>query len=432
MIGFYTAGSRICRGLAAGVALLLCASAAAAAAEGAEQRTIALAEADLPMQVLPADGARLLLWLPPEDGPAPRQLPTARALADAGIEVWMPDLHAAWFLAPGNYSLADVPPESVAALVDAAAATGKQVFLIAGGRTGQLALATARAWQQRPARQGRLGGLVLLYPKLYGRTPQGGEDARFAPIVHATNVPVYLMQPENSSGWWRIVDVAAGLQTGGAAVYVQKLPGVSDGFEVRDETRPGEPEMTARLPLLLGNALALLEAAGPAPTAAAPLAQPVGTDAKDAGADLLRPVREPFPAPPLTLSDLAGRAVDLGALRDRVVLVNFWATWCPPCVEEIPSLDRLHGRLAPRGFEVLAVDVGETREQVRDFLRERPVGFPVLLDTAGDTFKRWKAYAFPTSLLLDRQHRVRYAVYGAFVWDSPEVIEVISRLLDGS
>jgi thiol-disulfide isomerase/thioredoxin len=428
--GFYTGVSWIYRRPAAWAALVLCAL--ATAAEGAEQRTVALAEADLSVQVLAADGPRLVIWLPPEEGPSPRQLPTARALADAGIEVWMPDLHAAWFLAPGSHSLADVPPESVAVLVDAAAATGKQVFLLAGGRTGQLALATARAWQQRPARQGRLGGVVLLYPKLYGRTPQGGEDARFAPIVHATNVPTYVMQPENSSGWWRIVDVAAALQTGGAAVYVQKLPGVSDGFEVRSQTRPGEIEMTDRLPATMQNALALLEAAGPAPAAAAALAEPAPAGGRDAGADLLRTVREPFPAPALVLAGLDGRPIDLESLRGQVVLVNFWATWCPPCVEEIPSLNRLQARLAPRGFEVLAVDVGETPEQVKGFLRERPVTFPVLLDADGDAFKRWKAYAFPTSLVLDRQHRVRFAVYGALAWDGPEVIEVIGRLLDGS
>ena len=430
MTGFYTAGSGGFRLVAAGIALLVAAS--TTPAQEMEQRTVALAEADLPVQVHAADGSRLVLWLPPEEGPAPRQLPTARALAAAGIEVWMPDLHAAWFLTPGSHSLADVPPESLAVLVDAAVATGKQVFLVAGGRTGQLALATARSWQQRPARRGRLGGVVLLYPKLYSRTPQGGEDARFVPIVHATNAPVYLMQPENSSGRWRIVDVAAALQTGGAAVYVQKLPGVSDGFEVRDETRAGEPEMTDRLPAMLDNALSLLEDAGPAPAVAAALAEPARTGGKEAAADLLRLVREPFPAPPLALPDLDGRTVDLGAHGGRVVLVNFWATWCPPCVEEIPSLDRLRERLAPRGFEVLAVDVGEPRDQVKAFLEARPVRFPVLLDPMGETFKRWKAYAFPTSLLLDRRHRIRYSVYGAFVWDSPEVIEAVSRLLDES
>ena len=427
-MGFYTALSWICRRHAAWTVLLL--GALATAAAGVEQRTVALAEADVPVEVFTADGARLVLWLPPEEGPSPRQLPTARALAGAGIEVWMPDLHAAWFLPPGSHSLADVPPESLAVLLDAAAATGKQVFLVAGGRTGQLALATARAWQQRPARQGRLGGVVLLYPKLYGRTPQGGEDARFAPIVRATNVPTFVMQPEKSSGWWRVADMAAALQTGGAAVYVQKLGGVSDAFEVRSKTRAGELEMTDRLPAMLENALALLAASGPAPAAAAPLADQASPARREAGSELLRPVSEPFPAPALALPALDDRLIDLESLRGEVVLVNFWATWCPPCVQEIPSLDRLHGRLAPRGFEVLAVDVGETADQARGFLRERPVTFRVLLDPDGDTFKRWKAYAFPTSLLLDRQHRVRYAVYGALAWDDAEVIEVIERLLE--
>jgi thiol-disulfide isomerase/thioredoxin len=188
--------------------------------------------------------------------------------------------------------------------------------------------------------------------------------------------------------------------------------------------------MTARLPAMLGNALALLEAAGPTPQGAAAVAEPATAAAKETGGELLRPVRKPFAAPPLALPDLAGRPVDLAALRGQVVLVNFWATWCPPCVEEIPSLDRLHALLAPRGFTVLAVDVGEDRATVERFLADKPVRFPVLLDPEGGSFKTWKAYAFPTSVVLDRAHRARYAVYGAFAWDSPEVVEAIGRMLD--
>lgn len=426
MTRFYTARGK--RPLQGGLALL--AVVASTPALALEPRNVPVEGADVPVVVAPAEGQRLVLWLPPEEGPAPRQWPTARDLAASGVEVWLPDLHSGWFIAPGTYSLADVPAEAVARLIGAAAATGKQVYLVAGGRAAQLALAGARAWQQQPARRGTLGGLVLLYPKLYGRTPQGGEDAQFAPIVRATNAPVFLMQPEHSSGWWRIIDAASALQAGGAAVYVQKLPAVSDGFEVRDETRPGEPEMTARLPAMLGNALDLLGAIGPAPAVAAALAGPAGSAAREAGSDLLRPVREPFPAPPLALPDLAGRPVDLAALRGQVVLVNFWATWCPPCVEEIPSLDRLQAQLAPRGFTVLAIDVGEDRATVERFLADKPVRFPVLLDPEGSSFKTWKAYAFPTSVVLDRAHRARYAVYGAFAWDSPEVVEAIGRLLD--
>jgi len=423
---FYTALSSRRAGAAAGCFLLWLLATAA----GAEQRTVSVADAEIPVQVYAAEGSRVLIWLPPEEGPARRQLPTATALAQRGVEVWLPDLHSAWFLAPGAYSLADVEPRAVTALVDAAVATGKTVYLMAGARTGQLALAGLRDWQASGGPSGKVGGLLLLYPKLYARTPQGGEDAEFSEVVRGVNAPVFVLQPELSSGWWRIAAVAEALRAGGAPVYVQKLPGVSDGFEVREQTRPGELDMTERLPAIVDRALALLDAYGPAPRTAAQVRAAASHDATEAGGELLRPVAEPFPAPPLVLPDLAGGRVDLASRRDRVVLVNFWATWCPPCVEEIPSLNRLHERLAPRGFEVLAVDVGETWEQVQEFLRERPVQFPVLLDTSGESFKRWKAYAFPTSLLLDRQHRVRYAVYGAFAWDSPEVVEIVSRLLD--
>ncbi len=425
---FYTGPSRRSGHAAAVGLLLLWAVAAVGAVE--EQRTVRFADTEIAVQVYAANGGRVVVWLPPEEGPAPRQLPTAEALARRGIEVWLPDLHSAWFLAPGAYSLGEVEPGAIAALVDAAAAGGRTVYLMAGARTGQLALAGLRAWQASPGSAGKVGGAILLYPKLYARTPQGGEDAAFSEVVRATNAPVFVLQPELSSGWWRIGTVADALRTGGAPVYVQKLPGVSDGFETRGQTRPGELDMTARLPAIVERALTLLDAYGPAPRAAAKLDGAASRREAGPGSELLRPVAEPFPAPPLALPDLAGSAVDLASRRGRVVLVNFWATWCPPCVEEIPSLNRLHERLAPRGFEVLAVDVGESWEQVQDFLRERPVQFPVLLDTTGEAFKRWKAYAFPTSLLLDRQHRVRYAVYGAFAWDSPEVIEVVSRLLD--
>jgi len=424
---FYTAPATR-RGWPAAAGLLLLWSVAALAGT-AEQRASRFADTEIPVRVFPAEGSRLAIWLPPEEGPAPRQLPTADALAQRGIEVWMPDLHAAWFLAPGTQSLAAVEPAAIAALIDAAAATGKTVYLLAGGRTAQLALEGVRAWQASSASAGSVGGAVLLYPKLYARTPQGGEDAEFSAAVRGTNAPLFVLQPELSSGWWRIGTVAEALRTGGASVYVQKLAGVSDGFEAREETRPGELEMTARLPAIVDRALTLLGVYGAAPRAAADVDRSARAGRAEPAGELLRPVAEPFPAPPLALPDLAGVAVDLATRRGRVALVNFWATWCPPCVEEIPSLNRLHERLAPLGFEVLAVDVGETAEQVQEFLRERPVEFPVLLDAAGETFKRWKAYAFPTSLLLDRQHRVRYAVYGALAWDSPEVIEVVSGLL---
>ncbi|MCU0972130.1 MAG: TlpA family protein disulfide reductase [Gammaproteobacteria bacterium] len=384
---------------------------------------------DIPVTVYAAGGDRVIVWLPPEEGIQARQGPTAEGLAARGVDVWVPDLHGAWFLAPGPHSLADVHPGAIAMLIEKAGAGGRRVYVMAASRSAALALEAIRAWQVQATHEATLGGALLLHPKLYAGTPQGGETAEFLPVVRETNVPIYLFQPEHASGWWRVREIAAALGEGGAPVFMRKLPGVSDGFDTRPETRPGEIEMTVRLPSMLASALRLLDAYGPAPKTPVAARTPEAGAPREAGSELLRPASRPGPAPSLALAALDGTPVDLAAHRGEVVLVNFWATWCPPCVEEIPSLDRLYRKLRDRGFTVLAVDVGEDAATVRRFLQDRAVTFPVLLDPDGGTFKAWKAYAFPTSLLLDRSHTIRYAVYGAFDWDTDEVIRTIERLL---
>ncbi|HEX9627727.1 MAG TPA: TlpA disulfide reductase family protein [Acidiferrobacterales bacterium] len=149
----------------------------------------------------------------------------------------------------------------------------------------------------------------------------------------------------------------------------------------------------------------------------------------DAGARELKPYTgDPRPAP-LSLRELNGDTRQLADFRGRVVLVNFWATWCPPCIKEMPSMQRLHERFAERGFAVLAVNMGETEAEVRAFLTRVPVSFPILLDADGVALKAWKVFAFPTSYVVDADGRIRLAVFGEVDWDAPEVIAKIEALL---
>ncbi len=112
------------------------------------------------------------------------------------------------------------------------------------------------------------------------------------------------------------------------------------------------------------------------------------------------------PAPALKLIDLDGKLHDLGALKGKVVVVNFWATWCPPCRREMPSLERLRQTLP--GVAILAVDVGEDTDTVFAFTGqlEPAPNFPILLDLDSSAMQGWKVKGLPTTFVVDPQGRV--------------------------
>jgi DsbE subfamily thiol:disulfide oxidoreductase len=137
----------------------------------------------------------------------------------------------------------------------------------------------------------------------------------------------------------------------------------------------------------------------------------------------------PREAPAIELVALDGGRHRLSDLRGKVVLVNFWATWCPPCRAEMPSLARLSERMAGKSFAILGVDMGDTAEEVKAFLKEMPVPFPTLMDEDGATLKRWNVIGFPSTFLVDAKGALRYGITGAIEWDAPEAVEAIEKLL---
>ncbi len=140
--------------------------------------------------------------------------------------------------------------------------------------------------------------------------------------------------------------------------------------------------------------------------------------------------RAPAPAPALQTQDLAGASKTLADYRGQVVLLNFWASWCPPCRQEMPSMERLRQKLAGRSFVILGVNSGENPEEVRSFLPTMKLGFPILLDPESANTRRWKVFALPTSFLIDAQGRVRHSIAGPTEWDAGEGLALTEKLLD--
>jgi thiol-disulfide isomerase/thioredoxin len=134
--------------------------------------------------------------------------------------------------------------------------------------------------------------------------------------------------------------------------------------------------------------------------------------------------------PPLVLQDLHGRTHRLADYRGKVVLVNFWATWCEPCREEMPSIERLRQSLAGKPFEVLAVNIGEPLGRIERFLEKMPLGFPMLLDRDTGVAKAWKARVVPATFLVGPDGRIRYVHYGELDWSSEPVRKRVAELLE--
>lgn len=140
------------------------------------------------------------------------------------------------------------------------------------------------------------------------------------------------------------------------------------------------------------------------------------------------------PAPGFSLPDLDGNPVSLADLRGRVVFLNFWATWCAPCRDEAPSLDRLYAALRDRGFEVVGVSIDAARDRaaIAEFQAEFELAFPILVDPQKSAYGAYGATGVPETFLIDADGRLVERFIGPRNWDEPRYARALRRLLDAA
>jgi len=147
------------------------------------------------------------------------------------------------------------------------------------------------------------------------------------------------------------------------------------------------------------------------------------------GDDVAAPLGRGDLAPDFTLPVLGeAEARRLDDLRGRVVLVNFWATWCKPCEEEMPAMERLYQELAPQGFELLAVSVDSETRDVEAFQARMGLSFPILLDPQQHSSRLYQTTGFPESILVDPDGRIIERYVGPREWDHPDYVNRIQRI----
>ena len=137
-----------------------------------------------------------------------------------------------------------------------------------------------------------------------------------------------------------------------------------------------------------------------------------------------RPVSQDF-----FLSTPEGNKISLSGLRGKVVLLNFWATWCVPCRTEMSSIERLHKKLKDKGLRVLGVDIMESPKKVKAFMEEKELTFPTVIDKDKKVSELYRVNVIPTTILIDKAGRKAGHAFGEREWDSEEAFELIDQLL---
>ena len=145
----------------------------------------------------------------------------------------------------------------------------------------------------------------------------------------------------------------------------------------------------------------------------------------------LEPMKDNAATPDFFLPDPAGKKTTLKDFRGKVVLLNFWASWCIPCREEMPAMERLYQQYKNKGFTIVAVDVKDSRKDALAFLKELKITYPIMLDADGEVGLLYGAWGLPTTYLIGPKGEGLGRIWGPAAWDSQGAKQLVQNLLDG-
>ena len=145
-------------------------------------------------------------------------------------------------------------------------------------------------------------------------------------------------------------------------------------------------------------------------------------------AGTLTPIPGKVPAPDFGLQDTNGKMHRLSDYRGKPVIINFWTTWCPPCREELPSMNRAWHLLKQEGIAMLAINMGEDEDTIFLFSADYPTDFPILLDQSGEVIEQWPVKGLPTTYIIAPDGSIAYRAIGSREWDDKALLDIVRAL----
>lgn len=382
---------------------------------------------ELTLYQYPAQGDYLILWIGSGYGFNERTIQTARNFAANGMEVWKIDFAEALFQTSSSNFLRNLNADYVVDIIeDAHRQTGKKIVLFARAYGAIPVLRGATLWQQKQNTRANLLGAVLLSPDLYASIPSLGQDPDYLPITRYTTLPLFILQAGKRGTAWQLPRLLTQLQQTNQSVYFSVMQGVS-GVLYPDDNSPETLARLASLPTDMPGIIRLLERT-PYPKLDVGYSQ-TQTPYQARLDNQLKPFKaNPTPAA-IRLTDINGNPFALTDYTGQVTIVNFWATWCPPCVEEIPSLNRLREKMAGKSFRLISINYAESRQTVAQFMQRVNVEFPVLMDVDGKVAAQWNVIAFPSTFVIGKDGNIKYGINAAIRWDAPDIIRTLDALI---
>ena len=373
-----------------------------------------------------ASGDHLIVWLAPEYGFRENHQSMAQLLAEQNIEVWQSNILESLFLTQSVNALRQLDGHYIADLVEYAhKLTGKKIILLGDSYASINALIGAHQWQSRKQSSSYLVGAILFSPYTYAYIPPLGLKPVFMPIIDATNIPLMIYQAKGSGNINQFQNVISKLQQHDNPVYTKFTPDVMSLFY---NATPSDLMKKHALILVpnIKKMISVLER-HELPKAPVPLKPLLSSKS---GIDIdLRKFKGDMAPLNINLLDTNDKPYVRSDFTKKVTIVNFWATWCAPCVEEIPSLNRLKQKMTGLPFELISINYAEDKKTIKDFMKEVAVEYPVLLDKNGSFAKQWNVISYPSTFIIDTHGKIKYGVNSAILWDDPDLIDTIKLLL---